>query len=86
MSAARFFVFVLVSVGMSLNASALFRFIGCLAPDVVSANALGGISIVILIITSGFVIVQDSIPPWMIWAYWISPFSYVRPFKSHLTI
>lgn len=77
MSAGRFFTFFLISVGMSLNASALFRFIGCVAPDNVMANALGGVSIVILIITSGFVIVRDSIPPWMIWAYWISPFSYV---------
>ena len=42
----------------------------------VVANALGGLSLVLLIVTSGFVIVRTSIPPWMIWAYYISPFSY----------
>jgi hypothetical protein len=32
--------------------------------------------LLVLIVTSGFAIVRTSIPPWWIWAYWISPFAY----------
>ena len=32
--------------------------------------------LLVLIVTSGFAIVRTAIPPWWIWAYWISPFAY----------
>ncbi len=36
----------------------------------------GALSMLVLIITSGYAIVRISIPGWWIWAYWISPFAY----------
>lgn len=36
----------------------------------------GALSMLVLIITSGYAIVRTSIPGWWIWAYWISPFAY----------
>lgn len=36
----------------------------------------GGGLLLVLIVTSGFAIVRTSIPPWWIWAYWLSPFAY----------
>ncbi len=42
----------------------------------VTANSMLGLLILMLIVTSGFAIVRDSIPPWWIWIYWISPFSW----------
>lgn len=52
-SASYFFTFYAISVGLSLVASALFRYIGCISPNQVIANAFGGLAIVLLIITSG---------------------------------
>ena len=36
----------------------------------------GALTMLVLIITSGYAIVRTSIPGWWIWAYWISPFAY----------
>ncbi|GAX82873.1 hypothetical protein CEUSTIGMA_g10299.t1 [Chlamydomonas eustigma] len=68
MAPSYFFTFFAICFSLSLVASGLFRFIACLSPDMVIGNALGGLAIVLLIVTSGFVIVKGSIPPWMIWA------------------
>lgn len=32
--------------------------------------------LLVLIVTSGYAIIRTAIPPWWIWAYWISPFAY----------
>ena len=42
----------------------------------VTANSMLGLIILMLILTSGFAIVKTAIPPWWIWIYWISPFSW----------
>lgn len=51
-------------------------FAACVCPTMVIANAASGLSIVMLVLTSGFAIVHGSIPDWAIWAYWISPHAY----------
>lgn len=66
----------------SRRALTLYKFVmcnvnaACVSPNMVVANALSGLAIVTLILTSGFAIVHYSIPPWAIWAYWISPHAY----------
>ncbi|KXZ56523.1 hypothetical protein GPECTOR_1g47 [Gonium pectorale] len=50
--------------------------IAYVAPNPVAANAFGGFSLLILILLSGFSIVRGSIPPYWIWAYYISPFAW----------
>lgn len=40
------------------------------------ANSFLSVIILVLILTSGFAITPSSIPPWWIWIYWISPFSW----------
>ncbi|GFR41754.1 hypothetical protein Agub_g2509 [Astrephomene gubernaculifera] len=71
-----FFTFYLLMVASSMVMSATFRFLACVCPTMVIANAAAGISLVLLILTSGFAIVHYSIPDWVIWAYWISPHGY----------
>lgn len=44
--------------------------------DMVMANSMMSLIILMLILTSGFSIVKSAIPPWWIWIYWISPFSW----------
>ncbi|GIL86027.1 hypothetical protein Vretifemale_14307 [Volvox reticuliferus] len=71
-----FFTFMLIMATCSMSVSSLFRYMACLCPNMVVANAAVGFVFVFLILTSGFAIVHKSIPPWMIWAYWISPQGY----------
>ncbi len=52
-NAGYFFTFFLICTGTSVCVSSLFRFLGCVAPDMVIASAWGGLCIVVLIITSG---------------------------------
>lgn len=49
------------------------RFLAVLAPNPTLAAAYGGLALLILILTSGFAIVKNSIPVYWIWAYYISP-------------
>lgn len=74
--AAYFFTFMFIAFTVSLTSSALFRFLACVSPDAVIANAIGGLLLVTLIISSGFAILRTDIPDWMIWAYWVSPFAW----------
>ncbi|KAG2425086.1 hypothetical protein HXX76_013995 [Chlamydomonas incerta] len=71
-----FFTFCAVMISASLSISSLFRFFGVACPSMVISNAVTGVTFVFLILTSGFTIVHYSIPPWAIWAYWISPYGY----------
>ncbi len=48
-----FFTFYLVITGCSLSVSSLFRLIACVCPNMVVANAAGGLLLVMLIVTSG---------------------------------
>ncbi|EFJ39882.1 hypothetical protein VOLCADRAFT_40167, partial [Volvox carteri f. nagariensis] len=50
--------------------------VSCICRNMVVANAAVGFVFVLLILTSGFAIVHNSIPPWAIWGYWISPHAY----------
>ena len=55
------------------------RSVLCDTPRLYSHTRLaiaGALSMLVLIITSGYAIVRTSIPGWWIWAYWISPFAY----------
>ncbi|GIL61720.1 hypothetical protein Vafri_16118 [Volvox africanus] len=71
-----FFTFMIIMTTCSMSVSSLFRYMACICPNMVVANAVVGFVFVFMILTSGFAIVHKSIPPWTIWAYWISPQGY----------
>lgn len=71
-----FFTHWLILIAVSNCCGCLFRLIAHLAPDGVAANSYGGVSLLILIVMSGFTIVRLQIPPWWIWAYYLSPFAW----------
>ncbi|KAG1677139.1 hypothetical protein FOA52_000945 [Chlamydomonas sp. UWO 241] len=74
--AGRFFTSFIVLVGVSCSFGTLFRAIGHSSADVVAANSFGGLMLLILIVMSGFTIPSGLIPPWWIWAFWMSPYSW----------
>ena len=64
----------LVSTSLALTAG--FRFLGCLTQSSAIANSLMGLSLLLLVVNSGFVIVYDALPPWTVYLYWVSPLAY----------
>ena len=61
-SASCFFLFYFIIVCAILMQSCLFRMLACICPNMVLANAGGSILLLILIVSSGFVLVRKSIP------------------------
>ncbi|KAK9907686.1 hypothetical protein WJX75_008105 [Coccomyxa subellipsoidea] len=71
-----FFTFYLICIATMLQMSAVYRLLASACPNTDIGTAAGGVVLLVLIVTSGFAIVRTAIPPWWIWAYWISPFAY----------
>lgn len=75
-AAGAFFTFLLILASASLCLSSLFRVLAVGLPSPTMMQAVAGTFLLILVMTSGFAIVRQSIHPWWIWAYWLSPFSW----------
>eukprot|EP00887_Chlorella_sp_A99_P001837 scaffold19.g1837.t1 len=61
----------LVVIWSSSNALAgLFRLVGYAARSAVTANAFAFGALLLLILSNGFSITANSLPPWIIWVYW----------------
>mmetsp|Transcript_33340 Transcript_33340/g.83541 ORF Transcript_33340/g.83541 Transcript_33340/m.83541 type:complete len:1541 (-) Transcript_33340:49-4671(-) len=76
LSAASYFTLWLICFCTSCALGSTFRSIASFSKDMVMANSMMSLIILMLILTSGFSIVKSAIPPWWIWIYWISPFSW----------
>lgn len=61
-SASCYFLFYFILVCAILMQSCLFRMLACICPNMVLANAGGAILLLVLIVSSGFVLVRKSIP------------------------
>jgi ABC-type multidrug transport system ATPase subunit/ABC-type multidrug transport system permease subunit len=59
-------------------ALSLFRLIGSVARVMTVAFTGGTFAIMVLVVLGGFIIDREHIPPWWIWAYWISPLAYAQ--------
>ncbi len=47
-----------------------------MSPDQIVANTVGGTVLMVLSTLSGYSIIRTSVPPWWIWAYYLSPYSW----------
>jgi ABC-type multidrug transport system permease subunit len=78
-----------VVAACNLCFSAMFRLLAVVSPNATLAAGYGGITLLLLILTSGFAIVRDSIPIYWLWAFYSSPFAYalralaINEFTSH---
>ncbi len=76
-SASQFFVFLLVTWSCSNTLAGVFRLLAYTTPNMVRANALGALILLILTLTNGFTIIRTSIPDYLIWVYYgLNPLSY----------
>jgi ABC-type multidrug transport system ATPase subunit/ABC-type multidrug transport system permease subunit len=76
--AGRFFRYMLLLFLMHQMAIGLFRLIGALGRTMVVANTFGSFALLVAFVLGGFILARQSIHPWWIWGYWISPLSYAQ--------
>ncbi|KAM0861328.1 hypothetical protein ACQ4PT_045969 [Festuca glaucescens] len=74
----RFFRQFLLLLLMNEASSGLFRFIAGLARNQVVASTIGSFSILIFMLTGGFILARENVKKWWIWGYWISPLMYAQ--------
>lgn len=72
----RFFFFLLVLILISSSTACFFRLISYIVPSMEVGQVLVGPANALLIQFCGILITRAKIPPWFIWVYYISPFSW----------
>lgn len=60
---------------------ALFRMMGALCRNIVVANAVGLMFMLLVFLMGGFVITKQSVRPWVVWMYWSSPMQVILFFQ-----
>ena len=75
--AGRFFFFLLMVWMTNVSLSVVFRCVtyGTRSQDI--ANQMSGPIVAIFFLFAGYLVLENNIPRWMIWGFWISPFSWV---------
>lgn len=75
--ASNFFIFLLITWSCSNALAGVFRLLAYVTPNMVRANALGSLILLLLMLTNGFTIIRTSIPDYLIWVYYgLNPLSY----------
>uniref|UniRef100_A0A0E0LZZ7 ABC transporter domain-containing protein n=1 Tax=Oryza punctata TaxID=4537 RepID=A0A0E0LZZ7_ORYPU len=67
---------LLVLFVMSEAICGLFRFIAALTRHPVVASTVSEFCILIVMVSSGFILSRDEVKKWLIWEYWASPLMY----------
>lgn len=75
-TAENFFIYFLVCFSASNCLAALFRLYAYGSKTMVVANAIAAFSLLFIMVTNGFTIIRTSIPPYIVWIYWINPFAW----------
>jgi len=76
-SIANFFIFMLLCLLASLVSGLIFSLFSATVKDKTTAQAAMAVTIVLLVLFSGFTVQPDVIPPYWIWAYWINMFAWI---------
>jgi len=74
--AGRFILFIVIIMVVNMAISTFFRFLAYVAGKQEEAEAMVSPSVGIFMLFGGFLISRGDIPPWFIWLYWISPYSW----------
>ncbi|KAK0607498.1 hypothetical protein LWI29_015832 [Acer saccharum] len=72
----RFFCQFLVLFGLHLASTSLCRFLASIFKTMVVATTVGTLILIMMFLCGGFIIPRFSLPPWLKWAFWISPMAY----------
>ena len=75
-AADRYIFFLLVTLFLTLTMNSFCRFVAAASRTFAVANAAAPSVIALMILFAGFIIQEQSIPPWFMWLYYLSPFHY----------
>lgn len=73
---AQFFIYFLISFTATFTMAAIFRTMAAMTRTISQAMSLAGVTILALIVYTGFVIAVPEMHPWFSWIRWISPLFY----------
>lgn len=71
-----YIMFVLITMFSSIGLGLLFSIFSAITKDRSTGQAYMSVSIVLLILFSGFTVTPNNIPPYWIWLYWINIFAW----------
>lgn len=71
-----FFLFYAFIVLAQATMTVFFRTLGCVSKHMDAALRLASVVIMLMILTSGYMIPYKSIRPWIRWFYWLNPVGY----------
>ena len=74
--AGRFFFFLLLLCSISICSSSIFRMLTYLTPRNDIALQVAGPTIAFMFLFGGYLIQEPKIPRWLVWLFWLSPFSW----------
>jgi ABC-type multidrug transport system ATPase subunit len=74
---AQFFTFWVLCLMCSLQLSTWFRFLATACGDEATAQSFSGSSTGVFSVFGGLFVSRSNIPDFMVWLYWISPFSWI---------
>ncbi|KAJ2686623.1 ATP-binding cassette transporter snq2, partial [Coemansia spiralis] len=75
-TAGQFFAFLLFLFIGCVCLTAFFRLVGNVSPNVDVAHTVSGISLLLMILNTGYLQPPNSMHGWFVWIYWINPLAY----------
>uniref|UniRef100_K3WZI5 ABC transporter domain-containing protein n=1 Tax=Globisporangium ultimum (strain ATCC 200006 / CBS 805.95 / DAOM BR144) TaxID=431595 RepID=K3WZI5_GLOUD len=75
-SASAFFTYEILLLLTNMVFSAWFFFIASASPNFLTADPLATFTVLVFILFAGFVALKSQIPDFLIWLYWVSPYSW----------
>ncbi|XP_068660503.1 pleiotropic drug resistance protein 3-like [Aristolochia californica] len=74
--AARFFRHILLLFAVHQMATSLFRFMASIFRTIVASTMGGSVALMMILLFGGFILPQPSMPAWLKWGFWASPWTY----------
>ncbi|KAK1356757.1 pleiotropic drug resistance protein 3-like [Heracleum sosnowskyi] len=74
----RFFQQILLLAFVNQVSTSLFRLIASIFTDQSVATFCGLFTVLVMFLFCGFIIPQPSLPAWLKWGFWLSPFTYAE--------
>ncbi|XP_024922481.2 pleiotropic drug resistance protein 3 [Ziziphus jujuba] len=72
----RFFCHFLVLFALHQTSTSMCRFIASIFRNIIVATSCGTLVLSLMYVFGGFILPRSSLPPWLRWAFWVSPMSY----------
>ncbi|CAK9136210.1 unnamed protein product [Ilex paraguariensis] len=72
----RFFRQLMLFFVVHLASLSMFRFLGSVFQTMVASTTAASVSILFVLVFSGFIISKPSMPVWLEWGFWVSPLTY----------